>query len=197
MFIDLKGKELLKKNLYKNFVMHMCNLSDFGLVSPEVQYKTIQKLQRLLSSYEEGRQVMAAARESQLEYWRNVGINKQKQLEKQKKSTQNFDLSILPKQTEHYKMPSFVKEEKVLKKEASKVTKGKDEKIPTTSNLTKKAVSKTVSEEPSYGRKKAFNQSGKERISIGNNNQHLGENGINKRKYSHLRGILIGGFFHS
>lgn len=79
MFIDMRGKELLKKNLYRNFVLHMCNLFDYGLVSPEVLYKTIQKLQRMLSSFEDGRQIISEAREKQEEYWLNVGIHKQRE----------------------------------------------------------------------------------------------------------------------
>lgn len=45
MFLDMRGRDLLQKNLYRNFVLHMCSLFDYGLVSPEVIYKTIQKLQ--------------------------------------------------------------------------------------------------------------------------------------------------------
>lgn len=48
MFLKARGQELLKKNLYRNFVLHMCNLFDFGLVSPVTVYKTIQQLQELI-----------------------------------------------------------------------------------------------------------------------------------------------------
>lgn len=172
----------------------MCNLSDFGLVSPEVTYKTIQKLQRLLSSYEEGRVIIAAAREAQLDYWKNFGLNKQIQQEEQKKaaaaslSNQNFDLCSLPKQKDDLKSQAFIKEEKVMKKS----TKGKDEKLwtaPTSTSLSRKGVSKTVNEDPSNGRKKVSIQNGK--LSIGSVNQNLVENGINKRKYSHIRGMYF------
>jgi polycomb protein SUZ12 len=45
MFLDSHGVELLEKNLYGNFVLHMGSLFDFGLVSPETFHKTIQKIQ--------------------------------------------------------------------------------------------------------------------------------------------------------
>lgn len=83
MFIDLHAKELLEKNLYKNFVLHMCNLSDYGLITPDTLHKTIQKFQRVLSTYEHGRSIMSMAREKQLDFWFKVGIHKQKQLQSQ------------------------------------------------------------------------------------------------------------------
>lgn len=49
MFLQAKGQELLKKNLYRNFVLHMCNLFDFGLVSPVTVYTTIHRLQELIA----------------------------------------------------------------------------------------------------------------------------------------------------
>lgn len=86
MFIELKGQELLDKNLYKNFMMHMCNLFDYGVISPEDYYKTIQKLQMLLSKHDTGRKVIIDARERQLDYWLKVGSLKQiQQIEQQKK----------------------------------------------------------------------------------------------------------------
>lgn len=45
MFIEHKGRELLEKNLYKNFILHMSSLFDFGLISPENFYATVQKIQ--------------------------------------------------------------------------------------------------------------------------------------------------------
>lgn len=49
MFIQEKGEELLMKNLYRNFICHMSNLFDFGLVSPVCLYTTIQKLQNMVA----------------------------------------------------------------------------------------------------------------------------------------------------
>lgn len=78
MFLDMKGKELLQKNLYKNFVLHLCNFFDYGLISPETLYKTIQKLQRILSTFNDGRDVMVDEHKKQLQYWRTVGVHKQR-----------------------------------------------------------------------------------------------------------------------
>jgi len=44
-FVEYQGKELIRKNLYRNFVLHLTNLFDFGLLSPHGIYVTIQKLQ--------------------------------------------------------------------------------------------------------------------------------------------------------
>lgn len=45
MFIDCRGRDLLRKNLYRNFILHVCSMFDFGLVSPEVMQNAIRKLQ--------------------------------------------------------------------------------------------------------------------------------------------------------
>lgn len=78
MFLDMKGKELLQKNLYKNFVLHLCNFFDYGLISPETLYKTIQKLQRILSTFGEGRDTMVDEHKKQINYWQTVGMHKQR-----------------------------------------------------------------------------------------------------------------------
>lgn len=102
MFVEMRGKELLEKNLYKNFVMHMCNLCDYGLVSPEVQYKTIQKLQRLWNSYEHGPNVLIQSNEKQLRHWNEFGHLKQQQneLKAQQLKMQQKESSTLPCENE-------------------------------------------------------------------------------------------------
>ncbi|XP_058792791.1 polycomb protein suz12-B isoform X2 [Phymastichus coffea] len=72
MFLETKGKELLMKNLYRNFVLHMSSLFDFGLISPVILYQTIQKLQDLMK--EEGedggiRKVLQKSHAAQVERW--------------------------------------------------------------------------------------------------------------------------------
>lgn len=44
-FVEQKGPELIQRNLYRNFVLHMCNLLDYGLVSASVVYTTVRRLQ--------------------------------------------------------------------------------------------------------------------------------------------------------
>lgn len=76
MFLECKGKELLMKNLYRNFVLHMCSLFDFGLISPVILYQTIQKLQEIMKEGgEDGdvRKVLQKSHEAQVEHWRNAG----------------------------------------------------------------------------------------------------------------------------
>ncbi|KAL7634211.1 UNVERIFIED_CONTAM: hypothetical protein RMT77_015540 [Armadillidium vulgare] len=48
MFIESHGSDLLLKNLYKNFVLHMASLNDFGLVGAGVVYKCLTMLQTKL-----------------------------------------------------------------------------------------------------------------------------------------------------
>lgn len=44
-FVDTHGKDILQKNLYRNFILHLCNMFDFGLLST-TQFKTIvQRIQ--------------------------------------------------------------------------------------------------------------------------------------------------------
>lgn len=44
MFIEVKGQEIYAKNLYRNFVLHMSSLFDFGLISAVGVYTALQKL---------------------------------------------------------------------------------------------------------------------------------------------------------
>lgn len=77
MFLDTNGYEIIRKNIYRNFILHMSSLYDYGLVSPETFYKIVQKLQGILSRYPEGQVLMSRQREKQLKYWLEVGIHKQ------------------------------------------------------------------------------------------------------------------------
>lgn len=86
MFLDLHGKELLQKNLYRNFVLHLCNFFDYGLISPETLYKIIQKLQSTLSESTDGRDLMLQGNESQLQHWQSVGCHKQRTVHSQSTS---------------------------------------------------------------------------------------------------------------
>lgn len=69
MFVQHKGKELLLKNLYRNFVIHMCSLFDFGLVSAVCLYTTIQKLQELVGETGPIRNILKESREAQMDHW--------------------------------------------------------------------------------------------------------------------------------
>ncbi|XP_055845929.1 polycomb protein Su(z)12-like isoform X2 [Episyrphus balteatus] len=78
-FLDAYGIEIIRKNLYRNFILHMCSLFDYGLVSPEILYKTIKKLQLILSKYPEGQKILSESGAAQQEFWMKVGIHKQEQ----------------------------------------------------------------------------------------------------------------------
>lgn len=78
MFLETKGKELLMKNLYRNFVLHMCSLFDFGLISPVVLYQTIQKLQEIMKEGGEDsdiRKVLQRSHEAQVDKWLSSGCH--------------------------------------------------------------------------------------------------------------------------
>ncbi|KAJ8963629.1 hypothetical protein NQ314_005529 [Rhamnusium bicolor] len=73
IFVQHKGKELLLKNLYKNFVVHMCSLFDFGLVSAVCLYTTIQKLQEIVGETGAIRTILKESREAQMDNWSRSG----------------------------------------------------------------------------------------------------------------------------
>lgn len=77
MFVQHKGKELLMKNLYRNFVVHMCSLFDFGLVSAVSLYQTIQKLQEMVNETSAIRNVLRESREAQMDIWTKLANTQQ------------------------------------------------------------------------------------------------------------------------
>nr|XP_040233024.2 polycomb protein suz12-B isoform X1 [Anopheles coluzzii] len=76
MFIDLRGRELMARNLYRNFVLHMCSLFDFGLVSADVMQRIIRKLRKIPANDTELQQTLKTARTEQMDYWNNVTVHK-------------------------------------------------------------------------------------------------------------------------
>lgn len=79
MFIDMRGRELWARNLYRNFVLHMSSMFDFGLVSADVMQRTIRKLRKILLNDAELQQQIRQSREQQMSYWNNVTVHKQAQ----------------------------------------------------------------------------------------------------------------------
>ncbi|XP_066993740.2 polycomb protein suz12-B [Anabrus simplex] len=98
MFLEAKGKELLMKNLYRNFVLHMCNLFDFGLVSPVTLYTTIQHLQKLISESGEVRDVLHESWRKQRETWHANGGQSLVSIQPEK-TAQSADSSLRRKST--------------------------------------------------------------------------------------------------
>ncbi|XP_043063759.1 polycomb protein Su(z)12 isoform X2 [Drosophila ficusphila] len=88
MFLEAKGNEIVRKNLYRNFILHMCSLFDYGLIAAETVYKTVQKLQGMLSKYTAGQELMQRQREEQLKFWLEVGMHKKVEDPKTLKSPQ-------------------------------------------------------------------------------------------------------------
>ncbi|XP_053669374.1 polycomb protein suz12 [Anopheles marshallii] len=77
MFIDLRGRELMARNLYRNFVLHMCSMFDFGLVSADVMQRIIRKLRKIPANDTELQQMVKQSRTEQMNYWNNVTVHKQ------------------------------------------------------------------------------------------------------------------------
>lgn len=69
MFLQARGRELLMKNLYRNFILHLCSLFDFGLVSPVTLYNTVKKLHELVGETEAIKQVLMDSRVAQRDTW--------------------------------------------------------------------------------------------------------------------------------
>ncbi|XP_076280853.1 polycomb protein Su(z)12 [Lasioglossum baleicum] len=86
MFLETKGKELLMKNLYRNFVLHMCSLFDFGLISPVILYQMIQRLQEIMKEGGENsdiRKVLQKSHEAQVDKWISTGCHASSDTSKQ------------------------------------------------------------------------------------------------------------------
>lgn len=77
LFLECNGKELLRRNLYRNFVLHLCNMFDFGLLSGLAVYATLQRLHILIlnegDSSSEYSQVLKSSCEAQRQYWIQEG----------------------------------------------------------------------------------------------------------------------------
>ncbi|OAD57569.1 Polycomb protein SUZ12 [Eufriesea mexicana] len=96
MFLETKGKELLMKNLYRNFVLHMCSLFDFGLISPVVLYQTIQKLQEIMKEGGEDsdiRKVLQKSHEAQVEKWLSSGCHASSDATKQNSTSTKINFN--------------------------------------------------------------------------------------------------------
>ncbi|KFM78883.1 Polycomb protein suz12, partial [Stegodyphus mimosarum] len=52
MFIEEHGKNILSKRLYRNFLLHLCNLFDYGLISASVVYHTMHQLNQIRDEIE-------------------------------------------------------------------------------------------------------------------------------------------------
>lgn len=107
MLLDLKGREILSKRLYKNFVIHLVNLFDNGILSPDNFYKMIQKLQRIMIENKDDSAILKEANEAQIEHWTTTGIHKHNEM-----------LALQQKSDKELKQGPFVKMEKLKEKNA-------------------------------------------------------------------------------
>ncbi|XP_038223589.1 polycomb protein suz12-B [Zerene cesonia] len=94
MFLQMKGKELLEKNLYRNFILHMCSLHDFGLISSVALYQTVQMLNQMLADNAEAKEKMRESLKAQREHWNAVGKYQQPVIIEQKPQTNSAKLNV-------------------------------------------------------------------------------------------------------
>lgn len=73
-FIEAYGAEIIEKNLYRNFVLHLSNFVDYGLIPGDSFYKLVQKMQSMFTP--KGREVTSKAYEARVDYWTKYGKNK-------------------------------------------------------------------------------------------------------------------------
>ncbi|XP_058054537.1 polycomb protein suz12 isoform X2 [Anopheles bellator] len=86
MFIDLRGRELWARNLYRNFVLHMSSMFDFGLVSADVMQRTIRKLRKILHTNPELQRTVSEHRAEQTTYWNTVAVHRPENLKPEPRS---------------------------------------------------------------------------------------------------------------
>lgn len=70
MFLEAHGQELLRRNLYRNFILHLSNLYDFGIIAPATVLRTISSLQLILQRSPEQQELLKQA-------WLGQLLNKQ------------------------------------------------------------------------------------------------------------------------
>lgn len=78
-FVDQMGIEILRKNLYHNFILHLCHLFDLGDITIGTHEQTIVRLQRLVESDKESQEVIQIAREQYDIYWETNRATKNQQ----------------------------------------------------------------------------------------------------------------------
>jgi len=47
MFVEAHGKEIIERNLYRNYVLHLVSLFDFGVIGAGALYSNICQLQAM------------------------------------------------------------------------------------------------------------------------------------------------------
>lgn len=79
MFVDQMGVEMLRKNLYKNFLLHLSHLIDNDLITTAIFMKIIDKLQRLIVGEKSPLEILQDDHKNQAEQWKAVGRAKHQQ----------------------------------------------------------------------------------------------------------------------
>ncbi len=60
-FIEEKGRELVERGLYRNFVLHCCNLFEFGVVGPTAVFAAVTRMQQFAREAEQQKSKTAAS----------------------------------------------------------------------------------------------------------------------------------------
>ena len=48
MFLESRGQDIIQKNLFRNFSLHLVNLFEFGVIGPAHVFTAISKLQGMV-----------------------------------------------------------------------------------------------------------------------------------------------------
>lgn len=71
-FVETHGEFIIKNHLYRNCIIHLSNLFDYGLISAKDQFKAIQALRRILIQNQVMREVLLRRFEEQYEHSRSL-----------------------------------------------------------------------------------------------------------------------------
>ena len=72
MFVEQCGKELLRRNLFRNLVLHMSNLQDFGLIDPMTISATLERLRLITAESHSEWQPFISSCQRQLTFQQNL-----------------------------------------------------------------------------------------------------------------------------
>ncbi|XP_068249391.1 polycomb protein suz12-A isoform X1 [Palaemon carinicauda] len=93
MFLETHGTELLRKSLYRNFVLHMISLHDFGLIGTGVVYKSILHLQNKMQDLAIQKQLAAGWEEQRRKAKKLYPNSTYTTPVKQEQSSSNFQIA--------------------------------------------------------------------------------------------------------
>lgn len=97
-FVETHGEFIIENNLYRNCIIHLSNLFDYGLISVKEQFKAIQILRQILIRNQAVREILQSRIEQQREHTRSlikvVNVSCRKTPKKPKRAAVSSEFSI-------------------------------------------------------------------------------------------------------